>query len=504
MSILIKYFVWLLSLLSLVIYYFLGTTLGHNNLGYLLEEHYSKKLKNKLEIISLDINNYPLIKAKVKINESAIVLLEGDSNRDNIDMVYQLEGKSLKWNSYLLSYPINLSGSMHGKISELEITGNGEIFHGKTVYKFVRKSSGVDNLDVIFTKISSRELLEFLKYDIRLDGSADITMKFDHFSDFRKKGVATIKMREAEAPKILKGVPFTLDAKIAYRDLLRDFSFDIYSEIGKLRVAHGYYNKAAGLMNAEYGLQIKELSYFEKILGHKYHGVLNTAGEAKYEMGKLSLLGDTTSYGGLLEYEYKHDDLELLFSGVSLEKLLRQLSFPALLSANVYGTASYNIQDKIVLINTKLKNTRFRRTNMSETIYRVAGIDIRKDLYNDSEFSGDYRDSLLTSSLKIDNGVNHLYLKDTKMNAKTNEVTSNFEVLMDGQEFSGDIYGTLEHPKVNLDMGKLIKYQINKQIKNFFGKEKSSKRERVEKEFHDMNLTKVKQKSRKFLNDFFK
>ena len=504
MRVLLKYFIWLLSFLSLVIYYFLGTTLGHNSLGHLLEKDYSKQLKNKLEIISLNIDNYPYIDAQIKINNTATLFLKGNADSDKINMHYRLKGERFQWNGYRIEHPINLTGSMRGDSSKLFVKGKGQVFHGKTAYSFVRKSSGIDNLDVLLTAVSSKELLEFLKYDVEIEGSADIAIDFEHFSEFRKKGVAKISMKSATLPKLLEGVEFSLDAEIAYKDLFRDFRFEIDSDIGKLRVAHGHYNKAAGLMRAEYGLHIQELSYFEKLLGHKYSGELNTAGEVKYEFGELSLLGDTTSYGGLLEYDYQNDNLEIVFNRVSLEKLLRQLSFPALLSANLFGTASYNIKDKIVLIDTKLKNARFRRTNMTETIYKLTGIDIRKDIYNNSLFRGDYRDSVLSSFLQIDNGVNHLYLRDTKMNSKTNKVTANFEVAIDGQEFLGKIYGTLENPKVNLNMSKLIKYQINKQIKSFFGTEKSVKRKHLEKESEDSNLTIIKQKHRPFLDGFFK
>jgi hypothetical protein len=503
MRVFIKYFIWLLSLLSLVIYYLLGTTLGHNHLGYFLEKHYSKKLNNKLEILSLNIDNYPYIEAKIEINDRATLFLKGNSDSQKIDMQYRLKGESFQWNHYLLNDPIDLRGSIRGTSTKLFVKGEGEIFHGKTIYSFIRKSSDIHDLNVLLNDINSTELLAFLQYDIEVEGRADIAIEFEHFSEFRKNGVVKISMKRAILPKLLKGEAFSLYAEVGYRDLFNDFFFEIDSDVGKLRVAHGYYNKAAGLLKAEYGLHIEDLAYFEKFLGHKYRGEFNTAGEAKYELGKLSLLGDTTSYGGLLEYDYSDENLELVFKSVSLEKLLRQLSFPALLSANLFGTASYNIKEKIILMDTKLKNTRFRRTNMTETIYKFTGVDIRKDLYNNSLFRGDYRDSVLSALLKIDNGVNHLYLRNVKMNSITNEVSANFEVFIDGQEFLGKIYGTLKDPKVSLDMGKLIRYEIHKKIQSFFGTGKSSAKQQIDQASQEVNLTKIAPKNRPFLEGFF-
>jgi len=92
------------------------------------------------------------------------------------------------------------------------------------------------------------------------------------------------------------------------------------------------------------------------------------------------------------------------------------------------------------------------------------------------------------------------------MNSKTNEITADFEVAIEGQEFVGEVYGTLEDPKVSLDMSKLIKYQINKKIENFFGTGKPLNRKNTKKKFNEMKNElnyKVKQKTRSFLDGFF-
>ena len=475
MRILLKYIFWALAFLSLIIYYFLGTKLGHISIRYLVEDYASKKMNNKLEILSLDINNYPLIKAEIQINDTARLSLEGNSDSDNMNIAYHLRGESFHWNTRNLIYPINLQGTIHGKRSALLVQGEGEVFDGKTSYSFIRKSSNIENLKLNLEDISAKYLLEFVNYKLPLEGNVDAFFNFEYLSSFRKKGKAIITMKKASMPEVLKDVEFSLNGTIEYKDLLRNFFVDIDSESGKLNIANGHYNKSAKLLTAEYDLQINELADFESFLGHRYQGKLNTVGKLKYEAKNILLIGDSTSYGGLLEYRYKNKELELEFKHVSLKKLLHQLSFPALLEANVYGSASYDIKDKIVLINTALKEARFRRTKMTDTIYKVTGIDILKDVYNNSLFTAAYQNFVLTSFLQIDNGVNHLYLRDTRMNSKTNKITADFEVLIEEQEFVGEIYGTLKDPKVNLDISKLIKYQIKKKINNFFGRIKSLK-----------------------------
>lgn len=488
------------------IHYLLGTTLGHANIGKILEKYISKKTNNKVVVNSLNLEHYPNIKAELKINNTSYLSLKGNSDSDDLNMTYHLRGESFTWNHYNVTEAINIKGEIFGKTSEAFVKGEGELFKGKTVYSFIKKPNYFENINIMLNDIESKSLLKFLKYEPFLKGKMDAFIEFENFTLYRKKGFAKISLAQAYAPKVLAHVPFSLNSEIVFKDLFYEYFADIHSDVGKIRVANGYYNKAAGFIKADYGVHINELSYFEELLKRKYYGELNLAGSMKYESGDLSFVGDSTSYEGLLSYEYKHHYLDLNFEAVSLEKFLRQLSFPPLLSSKVYGSASYDIKDEIILINTELKETKFRRTKMTDTLFDVTGIDVLKDTYDESIFTAGYQNSVLTSLLQIDNGVNHLYLRDTRMNSKTNKVTADFEVKIEGQEFIGEVYGTLENPKINLDISKLIKYQINKKIENFFGIGKPLKDENPIEQLNQSPEIKpdvIKQQTRSYLEGFF-
>jgi len=477
MKVLFKYIFWLLSFFTLVIFYLLGTTLGHVTLGKLVENHYSKKLENKIEIGSLNIENYPYIIAETKINGATNLWLEGDCREAAMKMNYYLKGDSFKWNDYLVSTPIEINGTIHGKISELLVRGEGDIFAGQGRYSFTTRTHFEDyeKINGHFTEVNGTEVLKFLHYEEMLEGEMNLSIDFDILSAYRKKGFAKVSMPNAMMPEVSGKEKFSLEAEIEFKDLLHTFFIEVNSPIGKLRIANGHYNGRAGLIQGDYTLHIYELGYFKKFLNHDYKGALKTVGTFKYEDGNFSCKGDTTSYEGLLAYDYTNDYLDLYFTGVSLENLLRQLSYPPLLSANVYGSASYDLKDEIILVNTELKNTRFRKTKLTNIIYAQTGIDILKEVYNETLFTAGYQGEVLTSFLKIDNGVNHFYLKDMRLNSKTNAIGANFEVQLENQEFVGKVYGTLEEPQVSLEMFNIIQYQINKSIESFLGSQQPSK-----------------------------
>ena len=390
---LLKYFIWLLSLLTLALYLLLGTTVGNHMLRYGTENYLSKKLGNRVEVLSLNIEHYPFIEAKIKINNGALLSLKGDTQSDNIALKYHLKGEEFQWNKHHFTDPIDIQGEMNGTRNSLFVTGEGDALKGKTDYSFLKKGTQIEDLKAILKRVDS--------------------------SDF-------------------------------------------------VQLSDGHYAQTTSRLTANYALHVEELSDYKQILKHQYHGQLTTTGHLQYEQGAFILEGESRSYEGAVEYLYKEGKITAKLKGVSLEKLLHVVAFPALLSAKLYGSVSYTVKEKKLMIDTKLREARFRRTHMITILKNLTGIDILKEVYDKSAFVGVYEEGILTSMLHIDNGVNHLYLNNTQMSSKTNEVKGEFDLLLNQQAFLGTIYGTLDDPKVNIDMSKLIKYQINKKINNLF------------------------------------
>jgi hypothetical protein len=86
------------------------------------------------------------------------------------------------------------------------------------------------------------------------------------------------------------------------------------------------------------------------------------------------------------------------------------------------------------------------------------------------------------------------------MDAISNKINSKFEVKMQGQEIYGDIYGTLQDPKVSVDMKKLLKYQMNKQLGSLFG---TDKQETIKKELKSIDIDDVTNTAKSLMDSFF-
>ena len=69
----------------------------------------------------------------------------------------------------------------------------------------------------------------------------------------------------------------------------------------------------------------------------------------------------------------------------------------------------------------------------------------------------------------MNNKESHLSLIDTQIDTKLNTINAYFDIKMQQKEFSGKVYGSLDHPEVNLNMQKLIRHEMDKQLDSIMG-----------------------------------
>ena len=105
----------------------------------------------------------------------------------------------------------------------------------------------------------------------------------------------------------------------------------------------------------------------------------------------------------------------------------------------------------MLIINIDLKKTQFVKSELTEMIQKKLGTDLLIGYYDKSIFYAGYQNHTFSSTLRLDNGDNYIYLTNTSINTKNRELKSQFKMKMSGQTVEGHIYNTLENPKVNID-----------------------------------------------------
>lgn len=466
-----KYFVALTGLVILLIFYFWRTNAGQAQIGGLIEEYLSKKTYNKIEVQALNLEKYPYLVLELQINDTANLTLKGKVSIDGMAMHYHLVGDALDFDDFHIKDTLDLQGTLIGPFSSLAVRGYGHAFEGEIRYSFIDLPKTMQDFNLEMNKVNSEKVLEFLDLEPVLKGYANIEAKFDFFSLNEKQGQTKIDMDKVFISQLEIDTPFVLKSTIDFKEVEYTYKGEIYSEMGRLILDNGYYHEGKNIAQAKYALHLNDLAFLEKILEQKYQGVLDVNGSFTYDNneGVMVLKGNTTQFGGELSCLYNQENIDLKLKSVSLERLLTYFSYPIFFSSKIDGNINFNMKDQIVLINTDLKETRFRRSTLTEILSAKLAINLLAEMYDQSYFSAGYQNSLLSSTLKIENAKNHIYLTNTTINLLSNKVSSKIEIKMQGQEVYGEIYGTIDNPRIAIDKNRFMKFQTNKRVGAWLG-----------------------------------
>ena len=436
--------------------------MGHENIRSFLESSFSEKTEKKIEITSLNLDYYPDLRITLKVNDTLNVTLKGALNSKEMSMQYHLTGEKFKLNTLLINDKIDITGTLVGSFDALKVTGKGKALDGKIDYEFTNTPTVIKNLNVKMQEVNSSKILNFLEQKPFIQGQVDIKAHFTTFSEYEKQGNSEIHINKALIPQLSENIPSVFNARIEFRNLDYYYKGDIYSKVVSVKFNNGHYYIGRKLAECDYKMHIKDLAYFEK----KLEGELDLNGSLTYDNYRniFIIKGDTSDFGGDLSYIYKKNNIDFKLTSVSLETLLRKFSYPVLFSSNIYGKINYNLKEKILIINTKLKQTHFKHTKLSDIIYDKLKVDMLVGGYDQSYFLAGYQDSVLSSTLKIDNGINYIYLTDTKMNMLNNSINSKFEMKLKNQEIVGKIYGTLKNPKVWINKRKYFQHETKRHL----------------------------------------
>ena len=210
------------------------------------------------------------------------------------------------------------------------------------------------------------------------------------------------------------------------------------------------------------------MSKLEPLLGYTYLGPFYAMGEMKFDE-YLSIGGLSKSYGGMMDYLFEKDGLKVELNAVSFREFMNIFPYPPMLDADATGQIYYNFIQETLVVNTELNNAKVVHTDLLNVIHQKSGVNLLQETFHSSSLDATYHNRILLGDIKLAHNESHLFLTSTKMDTNNHTINAYFDFKMQDQEFSGKVYGSLGDPDVNLDLQKLIKYQMEKQLDSIMG-----------------------------------
>jgi len=503
-----KFVLFIVIMIAAAIFYIFYTASGHAQISSKVSTLLSKELGQEVRLTIEDIAFTPShIDVTFLINDALRAEVEGFMSPLDKEYVikYHLSGDKILFKGVNLEDKVDISGRLQGLKDDFKLQGQGSALDGEVDFSLHHQPKKDEDIKLSFQNLNTAKLFELLEKKPLLGGTFSLEADVSLYSEFEKRGDIKLDIHRS-------GV-YLQNVRADYEVLLPDdfmissagtihlspgqFTFDgrIDTTAANLVLKKGRYSEANQKLNALYHLEIDELSKLRFLTKKRYAGKFESDGELEYLDG-LRFDGESNSMDGKMSYYYEEGKLEAKLEELSMEKMFRAMAYPSIMIGDISGKVEVDVHDNSAVINLRSKNLRFKRSSVIDNIYRVSSMDISRELFQKTYFTSSVENGVVFYDFKAENRGSHIALFDAQMDSHRNTIETNFDIKMQGEELSGEIYGSLQSPKVKLDMGKYIEFKAKKEIDEFFGMGTSDK---VKKELNNVDMDDIKG----FINGFF-
>ena len=162
MSTLIKYIIFIIVLLSLILFYFLYTPLGNQQIYSSISYILTKKAGLDVNVESINIQQYPYLEADMLVEDKYNLKLKGFIENNKIDMDYTLTSNCLQSTVCTIDDEIDIMGHVNGPLDKVTITGEGKALDGDINYVLLKEEDTFKDMSLVLNDMNSSKLFTLL------------------------------------------------------------------------------------------------------------------------------------------------------------------------------------------------------------------------------------------------------------------------------------------------------------------------------------------------------
>jgi hypothetical protein len=484
-----KYFISLLLIIASITggaYYLLFTGNGNDILKPFINSYISAK-SGEYDVALTSFRLTPsAIDANITVNNSLNANINGDLDllAKKFDLDYLIFSKSFKMKDFTLNEKIDIKGTVKGTPSKISLDGFAKAINSNLKYSLKTDNKELNNIHIDIEKGSLRSFLMLANQKPYLNGKFDLHVNMPKLDIQNPKGKASLLLHPAKVnTKLIKD-----DFNIT---LPEDFSYqaDIHSNVkgsyasleGKIKTTlanlfldNGKIYIKSKKLTTNYTLDIPKLANLEPIIGKKLRGAVKSTGIAEFDK-VIKINGTSKSFGGDIIYTLQNSKLTTKIASVPLTNIFHTLIAPKIFEGMIFGDVRYDLAAKKGKVDTKIERVKLLPNQVTDILKNYANIDLTKERYNQTTFTADLVDNLVTFDFDAKSKKSYIAVKDGLITKDKNSIDAKFDIKIDGKDFSGTIKGDIKKPHVKLDSSKYLKQKVSKEINKFIDKKISDK-----------------------------
>lgn len=372
---------------------------------------------------------------------------------------------------------LRTEGSIEGGLENILIAGKTDIADSASTYSANIVKSALAKVRFDTQNLRIEKLLYMIYQPQYISASVggkaeawDFDKGISTQANFSLKGVTSNPVIKKEFDLDMPNTPFSanLSAKLDKGVGNANLIFD--SNLARLNVPNIAIDLHKGAYSSPYSAilpDLKKLKFATKI---ELVGKFEANGDFALSEN-LRATFHTKSLGGNIDAELNGDNFNAKIKEVDLDSVLSMAQIQKVFSSKVNGDLAYNTASEKGTLKARLDNGRFLKNQLTDALKQYAKFDATGLVFNNISLNSDINKMVLNSALNMQSGDFSLSGQNIITDLEKSTINAKLKTTLKKDTLGIKLSGNLTSPKVELDLGELLKSRLGNEVQKSVGKE---------------------------------
>lgn len=372
---------------------------------------------------------------------------------------------------------LRTEGSIEGGLENILIAGKTDIADSASTYSASIVKSALAKVKFDTQNLRIEKLLYMIYQPQYISASVggkaeawDFDKGISTQANFYLKGVTSNPVIKKEFDLDMPNTPFSanLNAKLDKGVGNANLIFD--SNLARLNVPNIAIDLHKGAYSSPYNAilpDLKKLKFATKI---ELVGKFEANGDFALSEN-LKATFHTKSLGGNVDAELNGDNFNAKIKEVDLDSVLSMAQIQKVFSSKVNGDLVYNTASEKGTLKARLDNGRFLKNQLTDALKQYAKFDATGLVFNNISLNSDINKMVLNSALNMQSGDFSLSGQNIITDLEKSTINAKLKTTLKKDTLGIKLSGNLTSPKVELDLGELLKSRLGNEVQKSVGKE---------------------------------
>lgn len=372
---------------------------------------------------------------------------------------------------------LRTEGSIEGGLENILIAGKTDIADSASTYSANIVKSALAKVRFDTQNLRIEKLLYMIYQPQYISASVggkaeawDFDKGISTQANFSLKGVTSNPIIKKKFDLDMPNTPFSanLNAKLDKGVGNANLIFD--SNLARLNVPNIAIDLHKGVYSSPYSAilpDLKKLKFATKI---ELVGKFEANGDFALSEN-LKATFHTKSLGGNVDAELNGDNFNAKIKEVDLDSVLSMAQIQKVFSSKVNGDLVYNTASEKGTLKARLDNGRFLKNQLTDALKQYAKFDATGLVFNNISLNSDINKMVLNSALNMQSGDFSLSGQNIITDLEKSTINAKLKTTLKKDTLGIKLSGNLTSPKVELDLGELLKSRLGNEVQKSVGKE---------------------------------